>query len=76
MIKVDNELPTITKDIVIGDCDNCIHNKENPFGCNTCSFNEKDLGFNGYEYIPPSTGCPQKPQTYIFNFVEPTADAS
>lgn len=77
------QLPTITKDIVIGDCENCIHRRETPES-NICTHTVKDTycGMRIYEeliysgtlskLIPPTTGCPQKPQTYIFNFVENT----
>ena len=65
-------LSTITTDIVIGDCDNCIHRKVREEDYDYCDIDGQDLKLNSnYDHVP-TTGCPQKPQTYIFNFVEST----
>lgn len=76
-----SKLPTITKDIVIGDCKNCIHRIESD-DCDSCGYTTVKTwsGHVGYPILqnndngisPPTTGCPQKQQTYIFNFVENT----
>jgi hypothetical protein len=72
----------ITKNIKIGDCMNCIHRIENSEYGDMCGheslskFNSvttdcPDLEFNdNFEYTPPTTGCPQQEQTYIFHFVK------